>query len=161
MRHIVSPQPSGYSKKPESPVLKACGRIGTPHAAVPLTSGISSHRRTNPSVWVSRPANGSPRTGCRGRALALGSFRMLSPKSAHGLLATPGSWVKSENAPKRRRGGMDWSKTNEAVVHVGAEGRQRPRGRGRPADGGGVPDLESDPPLYAPNVSAEEIAWRL
>jgi hypothetical protein len=88
---------------------------------------------TNPSVWVPRLANGSPRTGCRGCALALGSFRMLSPKSAHGLLATPGSWVRSENAPKRRRGGIGWSKTNEAVGHVGAEGRQRPRGRGRPA----------------------------
>jgi len=68
-------------------------------AAVPLTSGIFPTDNTGPSVCVSRLANGSPRTGCRGRALALGSFRMLSPKSAHGLLATPGSWVKSENAP--------------------------------------------------------------
>jgi len=45
MWHIVSPQPLGYSKKPESPVLKACGRVGTPHATVLLTSGISSHRQ--------------------------------------------------------------------------------------------------------------------
>lgn len=86
---------------------------------------------TNPLVWVPRLANVSPRTGCRGCALALGSFRMLSPKSAHGLLATPESWVSSKNAPKRQRGGIGWSKTNEAVGHVGAEGR--PRGRGRPA----------------------------
>jgi hypothetical protein len=88
---------------------------------------------TNTSVWVPRLANGSPRTGCRGCALALGSFLMLSPKSAHGLLVTPESWVSSKNAPKRQRGGIGWSKTNEAVGHVGAEGRQRPRGRGWPA----------------------------
>jgi hypothetical protein len=124
--------------------------LRTPLYRLPLEF-LTTHN-TNLSVWVPRLANGSPLTGCRGCALALGSFRMLSPKSAHGQLATPESWVSSKNTPKRQRGGIGWSKTNEAVGHVGAEGRPR----GRPARWGGVPDLESAPPLYAPSVSAEE-----